>query len=88
MVVVALTWVEKPTRLVLMQPARPSLRGCTLALQRRTSDFAQRGDRHHQRLEPAGCGLPLRGADPEEGNGRMRGLKQPWELRPSWPMPR
>ena len=32
-------------------------------------DLPQRGDRHHQCLEPAGRGLPLRAADPEAGDG-------------------
>ena len=68
----ALAWAELLTRLADQSVPDEAYDGRAPALQRGRGDCAQRGDRQHQRLEPAGRGLPLRAADPEEGGGRAR----------------
>ena len=69
----ALAWAEKdggePDAPGRPRRARRGLRRRAPALQRGRGNLSQRGDRHHQCLEPAGRRLPLRAADSEESGG-------------------
>ena len=71
----ALAWAETADPARRSQRARRGLCGRVPAFQPGRGDRAQRGDRQHQCLEPAGCRLPLRAADPEEGgDGGIGGI--------------